>query len=163
MFTLSKNDTSENSNNMFKYFQAIVLLAFVLALAHHECVSFKEDDSSVIAECLHPMSYTCWMCFYGIFLTVVIWWEVYYPIGASLVAQKVKNLPAMQENWVRSLGNEDPLEKGMATHSSVLVWRILWTEEPGGLQSTGSQELDTTNRLTFSFHFLTIPLTTVSW
>ena len=78
------------------------------------------------------------------------------------MAQKVKNLPAMQENWVRSLGNEDPLEKGMATHSSVLVWRILWTEEPGGLQSTGSQELDTTNRLTFSFHFLTIPLTTVS-
>ena len=59
MFTLSKNDTSENSSNMFKYFQAIVLLAFVLALAHNECVSFKEDDSSVIAECLHPMSHMC--------------------------------------------------------------------------------------------------------
>ena len=79
------------------------------------------------------------------------------------MAQKVKNLPAMQENWVRSLGNEDPLEKGMATHSSILVWRILWTEEPGGLQSVGSQELDTTEQLTFSLHFLTIPLTTVSW
>lgn len=58
MFTLSKNDTSENSNNMFKYFQAIVLLAFLLALAHHECVGFKKDDSSVIVECLHPISHT---------------------------------------------------------------------------------------------------------
>ena len=55
----------------------------------------------------------------------------------SLVAQMVKNLPAMQETWVQSLGQEDPLEKGMATHSSILVWRILRTEEPGGLQSIG--------------------------
>ena len=50
----------------------------------------------------------------------------------------VKNLPAMQETWVLSLGEEDPLEKGMAIHSSILVWKILWTEEPGGLQSMGS-------------------------
>ena len=61
--------------------------------------------------------------------------------GASLVAQMVKNLPAMQETWVLSLGWEDPLEQEMATHSSVLAWRILWTEEPGGLQSVGSQRL----------------------
>ena len=54
----------------------------------------------------------------------------------------VKNLPAMQEAWVQSLDLEDPLEKGMATHSSVLAWRIPWTEEPGGLQSMGSKELD---------------------
>ena len=54
--------------------------------------------------------------------------------GASLVAQKVKNLPAMQETWVQSLGQEDPLEKRMATHSSILAWEIPWTEEPGGLQ-----------------------------
>ena len=53
---------------------------------------------------------------------------------ASLVAQLVKNPPAMQETWVPSLGREDPLEKGMATHSSLLAWRIPWTEEPGGLQ-----------------------------
>ena len=59
--------------------------------------------------------------------------------GASLVAQTVKNPPAMQETWVGSLDQEDPLEKGMATHSSTLVWRIPWTEEPGGLQSLGSQ------------------------
>ena len=58
---------------------------------------------------------------------------------ASLVAQMVKNLPAMQETWVCSLGQEDPLEKGMATHSSVLTWEIPWAEESGGLQSMGSQ------------------------
>ena len=52
---------------------------------------------------------------------------------ASLVAQTVKNLPGMQETWVRSLGQEDTLEKGKATHSSILAWRIPWTEEPGGL------------------------------
>ena len=51
----------------------------------------------------------------------------------SLVAQMVKNLPAVQETWVRFLDWEDPLEKGMATHSSILAWKILWTEEPGGL------------------------------
>ena len=51
----------------------------------------------------------------------------------------VKNLPAMQETWVRFLGQEDSLEKGMATHCSILAWRIPWTEEPGGLQSMGSQ------------------------
>ena len=50
-----------------------------------------------------------------------------------------KNLPAMRETWVPSLGGEDPLEEGMATHSSILAWRIPWTEEPGGLQSMGSQ------------------------
>ena len=58
---------------------------------------------------------------------------------ASLVAQMVKNLPAMQETQVQSLGREDPLENRMATHSSILVWRIPWTEEPGGPQSTGSR------------------------
>ena len=58
---------------------------------------------------------------------------------ASLVAQMVKNLPTMQETSVQPLGQEDPLEKGMATHSSVLDQRIPWTEEPGGLQSMGLQ------------------------
>ena len=59
----------------------------------------------------------------------------------SLVAQSVKNLPAVQETRVRSLGWEDPLEKKMATHSSILVWNISFTEEPGGLQSMGSQRV----------------------
>ena len=53
--------------------------------------------------------------------------------GASLIAQSVNHLPAMQEIWVRSLGQEDPMEKEMTTHSSILAWRIPWTEEPGGL------------------------------
>ena len=57
------------------------------------------------------------------------------------MVQTVKNLPAMQETWVRSLGQEDPLEKGMATHSSILVWRIPWTEEPDREQSMGSQRV----------------------
>ena len=58
-------------------------------------------------------------------------------VTASLVAQMVKNPPAMRETWVQSLGREDPLEEEMATHSSILAWRITWTEEPGGLQSMG--------------------------
>ena len=62
----------------------------------------------------------------------------------SLIAQLVKNLPAMQESWVQFLGQEDPLEKEMATHSSILAWRIPWTEESGRLQSVGSQESDMT-------------------
>ena len=60
---------------------------------------------------------------------------------ASLVAQMVKNLPVMRETWVPSVGWEDPLEEGMAPHSSILAWRIPWTEEPGGLQSMGSQRV----------------------
>ena len=65
--------------------------------------------------------------------------------GAPLVAQTVKNRSAVQDTRHRSLGQEDPLEKGMATHSSILAWRIPWSEEPGGLQSMGSQR-DTTKR-----------------
>ena len=57
------------------------------------------------------------------------------------MAQRVKNLPAMQETWVQSLGLEDPLEKGMATHSRILAWEIPWTEESGGLQSMGLQRV----------------------
>ena len=72
----------------------------------------------------------------------------------SLVVQTVKNLPTVLETWVQSLGQKDPLEKDMATHSSILVWRIPWTEEPGG--QWGCKELDTTKHLTLSF---TISLT----
>ena len=58
-----------------------------------------------------------------------------------MVAQKVKNLPVMRETWVQSLGQEDPLEKEMATHSSILAWRISWMEEPGGVQTIGLQRV----------------------
>ena len=64
------------------------------------------------------------------------WW-----LWASLVARRVKCLPTMRETQVRSLGREDPLEKEMATHSSILAWKIPWMEEPGRLQSTGSQRV----------------------
>ena len=73
-----------------------------------------------------------------------------YPLQhswASLVAQLVKNPPAMWETWAPSLGWDDPLEVGMATHSSILAWRILWTEEPGGLSPWGLKESDMTERL----------------
>ena len=72
-------------------------------------------------------------------------------LWASPIAQLVKNLPAMQETWVRFLGWEDALEKEMATHSSILAWRFPWTEEPGRLLSMGSQESDMTEQL--SLHF----------
>ena len=63
------------------------------------------------------------------------------------MVQRLKHLPAMWETWVRSLGREDPLEKAMATHSSILAWRIPWMEELGGLQSTGRRESDMTEQL----------------
>ena len=65
------------------------------------------------------------------------------------MAQMVKNLPSMQETWVQSLGRQDPLEKGMVTHSSVLAWEIPWAEKPSRLQSIRRKELDTTEQLLF--------------
>ena len=62
-------------------------------------------------------------------------------LDSSLMARKVDRLPAMRETWVQSLGQEDLLEKEMATHSSILAWKIPWTEEPGRLQSMGSQRV----------------------
>ena len=67
-------------------------------------------------------------------------------VWGSLLAQTVRNLPAMQETWVQSLGREDPLEKGMDTHSSILAWRVPWTDENGRL----CKESDATERLTLS-------------
>ena len=78
------------------------------------------------------------------------------------MAQRLKRLPAMQETWVQSLGHEDPLEKEMATHSSILAWRIPWMEESGGLQSTGSQRVghDWATSLHFtSLHFTSLHFT----
>ena len=73
-------------------------------------------------------------------------------IQPVLVAQTVKNLSTMWETWIRSLGQEDPLEKGMANHSSMLAWRIPWTEEPGGMQSTGLAK-SLTQPSNYHFHF----------
>ena len=71
----------------------------------------------------------------------MIYTEDIYTVWASLVTQLVKNLPAMWKTWFRSLGWEDPLEEGMVAHSIILAWRIPWTEEPGRLQSMGSQRV----------------------
>ena len=79
-------------------------------------------------------SYTLKVCSHQIQSTLKINW-------ASLVAQRLKHLPGIRETQVRSLGREDPLEKEMATHSSTLAWRIPWREEPGRLQSMGSQRV----------------------
>ena len=84
---------------------------------------------------------------------MVFWPQVMWNLRASLVAQMIKNLPARQETYVLSLGWEDPLEKGMATHSSILDWRIPWTEEPGRLQSMGSPRVRHDFTFTFTFHF----------
>ena len=73
-----------------------------------------------------------------------------------LVAQTVKYLPAMQETPIQFLGREDPLEKGMATHSSILAWRILWTEEPGGLQSIGLPRVGHDWMTNSHFHMVSI-------
>ena len=75
-------------------------------------------------------------------------------MSQGLPSQAVKNLPTMQEAWVQSLGQENSLEKGMATHSSILAWRTPWTEEPGGPQSIGSQSVRhdlATNTFTFTY------------
>ena len=78
--------------------------------------------------------------FDNVFL-INIFKRVFFLLWASLVAQRLKCLPTMRETWVRSLDREDPLEKEMATHSSIVAWRIPWMEEPGGLKSTGSQRV----------------------
>ena len=76
----------------------------------------------------------------------------WYMYAASLVAQAVKNLLTMQGTWVRSVGGEDPLEKGMATHSSILAWRTPWTEESDRHSTWGYKQSDTTEWLTLSLH-----------
>ena len=77
------------------------------------------------------------------------------------MAQRLKRLPAMRETWGRSLGREDPLQKEMATDSSILAWRIPWTEEPGGLQSTGLQSPTRLSDFTFIYPEEYIPLRTI--
>ena len=73
-------------------------------------------------------------------------------IGNRSLAQSVKNPPAMQETWVQFLGWEDPLQKEMTTHSNIFAWEVPWREEPGRLQSMGSQELDMTEQLNHHHH-----------
>ena len=85
--------------------------------------------------------HNCLLSTWNVVIVIKNWILTFSFNYAFLVAQMVKNLPAMQETQVQFLGQEDPLEKGMATQSSILPWRLPWTEEPGGLQSTGSQRV----------------------
>ena len=103
------------------------LLLFLNFHIFIERFSITLDNLIISLSCILCMDSCEWLCEF-----------------TSLIAQLVKNLPAMKETWVRFLGWEDPLEKEMATHSSILAWRIPWTEEPGGLRSMGSQEPDRT-------------------
>ena len=92
--------------------------------------------------------------FYRISIVIIIFFFIEILViyqEVPCVAQRLKHLPAMQETWVRSLGQEDPLEKEMATHSNILAWRIPWTEEPGGLQSLGSQRVGHDGATSLSF------------
>ena len=95
--------------------------------------SIPGSERSAEEENGNPLQYYC-LEISSVYSYLIILW-------ASQMAQRLKHLPAMRETWVRSLGQEDPLEKEMATHSSILAWRIPWTEEPGGLQSTGLQRV----------------------
>ena len=99
--------------------------------------SFSPTDLSVSCEFINLSSNQI----YFIDHNISKFWEALYCVCQGLPSQTVKNLPAMQETWVQSLSQEDPLEKGMAAHSSILAWRIPWTEEPGGLQSMRSQRV----------------------
>ena len=92
---------------------------------------------SELSNVFHPS----WVALQGMAHSFIELDKAVVHVGTSLVAQNEKKLPAMQETQVRSLGPEDPLEKGMAIHSNVLAWRIPWTEKPGGPQSMGSQKV----------------------
>ena len=116
------------------------------------CISWKACTKKSF-----PSGFVCLFCYQGTCSVYRKGWieylviSLYLPFfkilcqfpnsGASLVAQMVKNLPSMWETWVQSLGWEDPLEEGMATHTSILVWRIPCSEEPGWVQSMGSQRV----------------------
>ena len=130
---------------MFLAFSPLYFQVFRASLLSLFLILFQVD-------CLFPLHLFGLVSFYLV-PSFVLYFSVFW---ASLVAQSLKHLPAMWETWVQALGWEDPLEKEMTTHSSILVWRIPWTEEPGGLSPQGRKELDTTERLHFYFLCLLI-------
>ena len=110
------------SSVSFKTLKRIFLVQSILILYLHICYLFKFPSGQVCIKHI-PLDFVC---------------HIIYVLWASLVAHMVKNLPEICEIWVLYLIWEDPLEKEIAIHSSILAWRIPWTEEPGGLQSIGS-------------------------
>ena len=109
---------------------------------HRDKYLYTENYKTLLREIKENQNNRRNVLFYGNKrLNIVKIWSIQKRIGPSLVAQSVKNLPAAQETRVQSVSCEDPLEKEMATHSSILAWKISWTEEPGGLQCMGSQRV----------------------
>ena len=128
---------------------SLVVVFLIWAFIHflETCFHFLIADNALI-NTLWQWDYTCLLTY----IYQACPFLILPNMMASLVAHMVKGLPGMQETWVWSLGQEDPLEKEMATHSSILAWRILWTDEPGRLQSMGSQRVRqdwATNTFTF--------------
>ena len=133
---------------MLSRFSHVRLCAIPWTAAHQAPLStgFSRQEYWSVLRCPSPLTTAC-SC--NLFLTVAEYFIkvstlfrmsiILSSLWSSQVAQMAKNLHAVQEIQVQTLGGEDPLEKEMATHSSILAWRILWTEEPGGLQSMGSQ------------------------
>ena len=108
-------------------------------------LTFPKGERNLMADWLQTWTLTSapsWVSSQPIYPVQFGLTSLHNHISAFLVAQMEKTLPAMQETRVWSLGREDPLEKEMATHSNIFAWRIPWTEEPGGLQSMGSQRLE---------------------
>ena len=122
---LRKYFTGRQKHQKGHFQHAIKFCCFVLTRCNHLTRSERQPMQTTVNKAFATQTWT-----YRMLLC-----------RASLVAQRLKRLPVLQETWVRSLGREDPLEKEMATHSSILAWRIPWTEEPGGLQSTGSKRV----------------------
>jgi len=134
------------------HFPVISFCTVLTYLSLPQVPLLKDNSVVYVCVCMRVCVYVC-MYVYNTYVYMYIYMYMYvyiythtyiYIWQASLVAQSVKNLPAMQETWVWSLGREDPLAKEMATHSSTLAWRIPWIGEPGKLQYMVSQELDTT-------------------
>ena len=121
---------SDSHNNTLRHGQSLRVPWWV----RDESVKLNPGHSC----CEAPALCRCSQC---VFIHWIFLFPFRSPLRASLVAQRLKRLPGLRETWVWSLGEEDPLEKEMATHSSILAWRIPWREEPGGLQSTGSQRV----------------------
>ena len=130
-------------------------LASPLLSVTHDCPNHSRGDPRSLPCDPAPGDFSALCPYLASLLLLLLFFLFFlkYLVKASLVAQRLKCLPGMRETWVRSLGQEDPLEKGMATHSCTLAWRIPLREKPGRLHPWGHKELDTTEPL----HFTSLP------
>ena len=140
-FLYLKSSIFRNSFGCNPWINVSLFIDFIYPIQMFYCRTYNVFDLRVLFQLPLGVSSNIWDSLNSrTHLAPRVWLKELYS-GASLVAHMVKNLPEMQETWVRSLGWEDLLEKEMATHSSNLAWEIPWTEEPSGLQSMGLQRL----------------------